>query len=407
MKMSKPLKSKRKGSVMPLMLVAVVILFVMGVGFLSLGLHSRIFAQQNASEIAARCAVDVGLTKAVFEMNAKLEAKPWDDSILPEVTGEALPNCDATFRYTVTGDISSGYIIESVGQSGRAQKRVRCALPLQGLFESAISTQGTIELKSNTLISAYNSLDPLDTDGGLKISTNSILLDSVILNSGITVNGDILVGVGGSVEEVIKDLGAVVTGGEYALSEDILFPPITVPVLTDMGAGISVHGATLTIGPADSGKYGGISLKRATNPAVLEIAGGDVVLHVTGGIGMGEECEIVVKEGASLALYLDGDLVTHNNAGINNEGSPKKLKLYGTSQSSQNLDIRAKGKFSGAVYAPNASVTVMAGSDIYGAVNAQSFELKSGGNFYYDKALKNVGVDDEDVRFVITQWQEE
>ena len=108
-----------------------------------------------------------------------------------------------------------------------------------------------------------------------------------------------------------------------------------------------------------------------------------------------------------MTLYLDGDLDAHNDAGINNENSPTNFKLYGTAESEQEFDIRANGDFFGAVYAPNADVTVMANGDIYGAFTTGNFELKSGGNFYYDIALRNVNVDDEAVRFVVQQWCEE
>jgi len=114
-----------------------------------------------------------------------------------------------------------------------------------------------------------------------------------------------------------------------------------------------------------------------------------------------------VNEGASLVLYLDGDLYSGNNAGINNKNSPLKFKLYGTGEVGQEIDLKAKGDFSGAVYAPNAEIVINAGGDIYGSFVALSFELKSGGNFHYDEALRNVTVDDEGLRFVVEHWSEQ
>ena len=96
-----------------------------------------------------------------------------------------------------------------------------------------------------------------------------------------------------------------------------------------------------------------------------------------------------------------------NNAGINNESIPSSFKLFGTSTEEQSLVLRAKSESLGAIYAPNADVIIMANSDIFGAIIAKSVELKSGGNFYYDKALREVSTDDDAVRFVVRQWQEE
>ena len=179
------------------------------------------------------------------------------------------------------------------------------------------------------------------------------------------------------------------------------------PELVDTGSGINVHGTTITVGPTDNGQYSEIELKKAANPGILEINGGDVILYITGDISLGQNCEIVIKNGSTLVLYLDGDMDAANNAGINNEGVPSSFKLFGTSTEEQSFVLRAKSETLGAIYAPNATITIMADSDIYGAIIAKSVELKSGGNFYYDKALREVSTDDDAVRFVISQWQEE
>ncbi|MHC4570928.1 MAG: DUF7305 domain-containing protein [Planctomycetota bacterium] len=399
------LQSKRKGSAIALVLLAVVILSAVGVGLLSLGLRGRILAIRNASDITARCAVDAGLTKALFEMNEKLKVQPWNGGDLPQATNELLPNCDAIYTYTLTGDIGSGFTVDAVGKSNQAERRANSILQLQGPFESAIFVQGALILKAGTLIDGYNSMNLGDTDVEVKIGTNSILPNSVILNFGVTVEGDVLIGVGGDVENVIQNQGADIED-MYAIIVEVVFPDITVPVLPDMGTDIAVHGTTLTIGPADSGIYEEIELKRAADPGILEVVGGDVVLYVTDSIDMGQDCEIVVNEGASLVMYLDGDLDSGNNAGINNKNSPLKFKLYGTGEVGQEIDLKAKGDFFGAVYAPNAEIVINAGGDIYGSFVGLSFELKSGGNFHYDEALRNVTIDDEGLRFVVEHWSE-
>jgi hypothetical protein len=389
---------------MPLVMVAILILFVMSAGLLSLSLRSRLFALRNASTIVARCAADAGMSKAVYEMNEKLKVTPWDDSFLPQVTGEVLPDGDASFDYRITGDLGSGYALESVGSYLLAERTVRCDLSLEGPFESAIFVQGALILKAGTTVDGYNSLDPGITDVELKIGTNSTLSNSIVLNAGVDVDGDVLAGFGSDAGDVIQNLGAT-TDGEYPLTQEIELPVITAPTLANKGQ-LMISGTTLTIGPTDSGQYNDISVVRATNPGILEVAGGDVVIHVVGNIDLGEACEIIVKPGASLTSYLDGDLLAGNDAGINNQGVPKDFQLYGTG-TAQTITMKAKGDMSGSVYAPNADVTIMALGDIYGSFVSKSFEMKAGGNFYYDEALKEVSVDDEAVRFVVRGWSEE
>jgi len=404
MKGKKRSKLKIAGFSLPLVIFVILLVFVMGNGLLSLGMHHRFLAVRTSSEITARSAADAGVTKALYEMNLKLKVQPWDNSTLPEATDEILPNTDATYSYKVTGDLNSGFTVLSIGKSGLEQKIIQCSLELKGPFEYALLTKKDLILKSDTVVHGYNSSDVFDTETEVVVATQSTLSGTMILNNGVEVEGDVAVGVGGNVDSVIKDLGATMHK-KYALLQNIDLPLVTPPVLENKGS-ITVKGKTSTIGPEDSGQYNMIDVKRDTNPGTLEISGGDVVLHVTGNLDLGQACEIVIQEGASLTLYLDGDMVADNSAGINNQNPPANLKLYGTSTGEQSLILKAKSESLGAIYAPNATVTVIAKSDIRGSLTAYNFELKNGGDFYYDEALRKITIDDEAVRFVIIKWRE-
>jgi hypothetical protein len=402
---------------------AVVILFTMGTGLLALGLNSRIFSIRSASAIKARTAADAGLTRAMFEMNEQLRLKKLNKHILPHAAETDLPNCDATFSYTVMPDISgSGYIIESTGESGKATKMVYTTIELQGVFESAILTKQGLILKSGTVVDGYNSMDPLDDDIDVDIGTQSTLNDSVVLNMGVVVNGDVFAGTGSDLDAVIKDLGAT-TGDRYTAAPRPL-PQVTAPALPVMGA-IEATGQTVTIAPADSGTYAEIYLRQLVVyksgktsgkvidkiPAVLEVGGGDVVLHVTGDIQLENSCDIVIKDGSTLTIYIDGNIHCRLGSSINTENPPEKaetLQIYATGQDTQFFDIKAKSDFTGVIYAPNADVDLYAQGDVYGSIVADSFEFKAGGNYYYDEALKEVSANDYDkgVRFVIKRWHE-
>ncbi len=100
-------------------------------------------------------------------------------------------------------------------------------------------------------------------------------------------------------------------------------------------------------------------------------------------------------------------MVADNSAGINNQNPPSSLKLYGTGTEEQSLILKAKSDILGAIYAPNANITVMAKTDIRGSLIAKSFEFKNGGDFYYDEALRKATTEDDVVRFVIIKWSEQ
>ncbi len=413
--MKKHVQSRRRGAATPLAVVAILILLALGVGLLNLGFQGRVYSFRTASDIAARCAADAGLAMALFEMNQKLQVKPFKEGTLPEAIEMKLPYSTEVCSYKVTGNLSSGYTIESTGVSGSARRTVRAAIGLQSAFSHAILTKQSLILKSGTIVDGYNSLDPSDTDIDVGIGSQSASGSSVILNMGTTVKGDVFVA--GNLSSAIKDLGARVTGDKYAAAPDPL-PRVTAPALPDMGT-ISAAGQTVKITPANSGTYSSIDLQlletkvkgeETSTPALLVVEGGDVVLHVTGDIQLGNSCEIVVTDNSTLTIYADGNIHCRNGSGINTENPPEEaetLQIYATGTGSQFFDIKAKSQFTGVIYAPDADVDLYANGDAYGSIVARDFEYKAGGNFYYDEALqKKNTVNDEAVQFVVTRWSE-
>ncbi len=406
--MKKLLQTKKRGSAIPLAIVVVVILLAMGTGLLSMGLHSRTFSLRTTSDITARCAADTGLTMALFQMNEKLKVQPWSASSMPKATDTKLPYCDASYSYNVVGNLANGYIVQSVGKADNYTRTVYATLGLRGLFEHAILTKGSLVLKSDTVIDGYNSSDSFDTDFNVDIGTQSTADSMVVLNNGVIVKGDILVGLGGDPATVIKDLGAT-TGDQFGGTEKDPLPQITPPTLHDMMIGIEAKGKTVTITPAENGQYENIDLASSSDVGILEIDKGDVILYITGNIELGNSCEIIVKDGSSLTVYLDGDIISGNGSNIGTENPTKDaltIKLYGTGEGEQNFDIKAKNNWTGVIYAPTANIDLYAKGDVYGAIVADSFEFKSGGNLYYDEALRTVSLEDEGVRFVVERWYE-
>jgi hypothetical protein len=415
MMMKELLQSKRRGSALPLTVVAILILLAMGVGLLSLGFNSRVYSVRTASDIAARCAADAGLAMALFEMNQKLQVKPYKEGTLPQTIDMTLPYSDQVCSYRVTGNLAGGYTIESVGESGQATRAVRATVGLQSAFDHAILTKQSLTLKSGTTVDGYNSLHPFDKDIKVDIGSQSAADSSMILNNGTTVNGDVFVA--GNLDSAIKDLGTTVTGDKSVSAPEPL-PSVTAPALPDKGA-LSAKGATVTITLADSGTYKAIDLAGGvvkvagvptSVPGVLEVSGGDVVLHLTGDIELGNSCEIVVREGSSLTIYTDANIHCREGSGINTENPPEAaitLQIYATGTAAQYFDVKAKSQFTGIIYAPNADVDLYAKGDAYGSIVAHNFAFKAGGNFYYDEALqKKNTVNDEAVQFVVTRWYE-
>ena len=401
---------KNHGSALPLAIVAIAILLVLGSTILSMGLSSRIYSLRTATDITARCAADAGLTRALYEMNQKLKVKPWNDTTLPLGKQISLTDCDAVYSYIVTGDLGSGYTITSTGESGNATRVVSATIGLKGIFDHAILTKDALVLKSDTIIDGYNSNDLSKKNIKVDIGSQSTTDSSVILNNNVTVNGDVVVGIGGDTDTAIKDLGAAVSGDKRAATIKDPLPRVTAPALVDKGTSITTKGSTVKITPADSGVYTAIDLQKGKENSILEVSEGDVVLHITGNIELDQGCDIIVKDGATLTIYVDGNILCREGSGINTEAPPEEaatLQLYATGKDTQLFDVKAKSEWTGTIYAPNADVLLYANGDAYGSVVADTFEYKAGGNFHYDEALRdNVTAEDEGVTFAVTRWSE-
>ena len=406
---NKPAKSKtrnigfcsgRNGFAISIMLCAVVMLLVIGAGVMTFGLHSRRFAVQTSSEITARFAADSGLTKAYYEMNEKLKVTPWNDSGLPEGTDEELPNTDATYSYVVTGNLDSGYNVESTGKHVLRQKTVRCSLPLQGLFEYAIFGDEYIHIKNGGTIDWYNNDGD---DGNLRIGTNNILADSIILRNGALVNGDVVIGAGGDPDVVIDYAGGTLTGNTFIMPEEYELPQITVPLWLEAlpSGGTITNNITLS----SSAKYDNIKL---SNNKIITIDG-PVSLYIIGDIILKNSAEMRIIDGNDvfLNLYVGGNIDIDNSSAINNlTEDATVLKIYGL-EGCESIILKNSIDFYGAVYAPNANIVMMNSGDVFGSAIGKSVDQKNSADFNYDVSLKEVSIEEEGVRFVIKQWQEE
>jgi len=359
------------------------LLLILGWGLMNLGLQGQILAIRTGSQIQARTAADAGLTKALVEMNQLLRNSPFSiDASLLGATDEALPDCDATYTYTVVGDKDSGYKVQSTGKSGTQQRTVNASLRLQGLFDFGIIVKESAVFYSGSLVDGYNSSDLTDKDVWVQVASVNPDPKSVILKTGAVVDGEILFGV------------------------DYDFPTVPWPAVPNMGTELSVKGKTVTLLPTDSGIYSAVTILGDTLPGVIEVSGGDVVLCVTGDVWMGQGCELVIKQGASLTVFINGDWVEGNSSGINNESQiPANFAIYGTGQD-QKFDLKAKTDWYGTIYGPEADLSINAKSDVYGAIVANTFDGKSCVLINYDAALRTVDIDDIGVRFVVDRWSE-
>jgi Tfp pilus assembly protein PilX len=404
------LQLKTDGFAIATVLCVVVLLLILGAGLLSAGMHQRMRSVRTSSEIIARSSADAGLTKALAEMNNMLNLKTFNDASLPHVTNERLPNCDSTFSYNVSkitlADGNDLYTIQSTGNSSRSHKTVNCTLEMKGIFEYAIYVAENLTLRSGSTISAYN--QGAD-DPPLQIGTNSTDSGAVTCKTGVTIDGDIVIGPGGDPDVVINDTTeASITGETYPSLIKNKTPNINVPqTLADMVSSGAIDSTTTL---SSSAKYDNINLTGASgdpNKVDKVTIDGSVKIYVIGDLRLGNGDEVEILPNASLIVFLGGNLYVDNSGGINNlTKDPKKLKIYGL-DTCTNIDFKNSGIFYGAIYAPDADIHLYNGFNVYGAVVGKSFTQDVNANFYYDMLLREVDISEIGVHMVIKRWSEQ
>jgi choice-of-anchor A domain-containing protein len=389
-----------RGFAMPIMMCTVLLLLVIGLGVLCFGQHSRRFSVSTSSGIAARCAADAGVTQALFEMNKRIKVLPWNNGNLPQLTGELLPNTDATYSFAVSGNLSSGHFVKSTGLNGLVHKTVLCSFPLRGLFEYALFGDEYVELKSGGSVIPYNYGSG---DKYLQVGTNSTLANAVVLKNGATVDGDAVVGPNGDPAVVVDDTASGIKGNTFIMPKEHDLPQITVPQwLASMPSGGTIKN-NKTI--SKSGKYDKIDLGINEKITIK----GKVSLYIVGDVILDNSAELSISNSndSSLILFVGGNIEVKNGGVINNlSKDSKKLQIYGLS-TCQSIVLKNGSDFYGAIYAPNADIVLLNSGDMYGSVIGKSVEQKNSAAFHYDVTLREVSIEDIGVRFVIRHWQEE
>ena len=392
----------RPGSVLPFAVTMVVLLFIIGLGLTRLGLNTRLSSAKTTAQLTARAAADAGFIQAMRLMNARLAAKPWDGSPISAVSDMSLAGANATFSYSVT-DEGSYYQIASTGKSGSAQKTVYGRLALGSLL-FGIGVKDIIDVKVGATFNA-------PVGSVFSIRTNSVADNAIVLKSGVTIPGDVVCGPGGNPEDVINiKSSTVITGDSYAAMDEIDFPPVILPadLQTTPLTNYNYIAGTPIVGSGDPNNPLCIKFNQILIPngGVQQIQG-HCKIYVVGTTTLRQSAELIVDSGASMTLYLGGNMVAGNSNGLDNLNPdlPEALTIYGLDTCKQ-MDLKAKGDvFFGYVYVPEADLNVYAKNTLAGAFVGKSFTLMNSASFTFIPPT-NTSDDDPDSYLFLRWWEE-
>ena len=155
----------------------------------------------------------------------------------------------------------------------------------------------------------------------------------------------------------------------------------------------------------DTGNYQLSGLSMSGQSKLL--ARGDAILYLTGAFAMAGQAQIDIAAGASLKIYVAGNVDLKGNGIMNANIDALKFGLYGL-PSCASIDLGGNASFTGTIYAPQAAFSAGGGGanqyDCVGAVIANSISMNGHFSFHYDEALGRSGPGNG---FVITSWNEQ
>ena len=392
----------KKGSMLILTIFVVVILLILGAALIARSISEHNLAKKYLESTHAFWAAEAGANRALKELRSNYNQSGtglWLSSM-----GEGEYSVDVVIEGQNRRVTAHGFIPSMSG--ARTQRSIEVLIKSQyaSAFRYAAFANNSVTLNSNAKTDSYDSslgaYDPNNPNHNGDVGTNGT---SVVLDSNAQIDGDTGTGPGGS---VTLESNAVVTG---QITNDINRELSSVEVpssLVNLGSGgnYSENSGSHTI---SSGDYQYNSFTLDSNAEV--IIDGQVNLYLTAAdisFNLESNSEIKLNPGAKLIIYVDGKYGVNSNAKVNAGGLPTNVIVYSTySGSGDGVGLDSNGDFNGAIYAPDARISLNSNAKVYGSVVGKTVDIDSNAKIHYDENLVNV--ESGLIRYVVQSWKEQ
>jgi choice-of-anchor A domain-containing protein len=200
-------------------------------------------------------------------------------------------------------------------------------------------------------------------------------------------------------------LNLVVQGqwNEYDLITSYSYPSITYSYST---TGTNATVTTEQYAYVLSGDRYEVSNLRLSGGDRLIVTGKEVTLYIRDGFAMSGQSEFIIAPGASVKIYVGGDVALSGNGILNYSQNAASFELFGLPTNTK-IAISGNAAFTGVIYAPQADVTMNGGGndgyDVVGAIVANTAKLNGHFRFHYDEALGRAKILS---RYSVASWRE-
>ena len=421
------------GSALMAAAVAACILGIMVTGFLAWVTNEYRLAQRSNGWTESLFLAEAGLELGCAQLNypylqgssAFSTSDGWSadgvGAYQKSVTGfkDSSGKTVGNFSVIVSGLNGANPIIQGVGTATQSQgpatsRAVQIWLKKRGSFPYALAAKEQITMNGGAYVDSFDSSDPAKSTGSTydpakqqanaivaSMSTSSALqLTTVYGTASTTASGGLSLSgsIGPTLDPLLRATTVVgaETQGWVTHDLNLTIPDVTLP----SGLNNAYHLGTITSAQTiSSGDWQADSVDCKDSILIT----GHVRLYVRGDFTTTGQGYLQISPGASLEVYIGGNVKLAGGGVINGSGLAANNQWYGLT-SSTDWKVAGGGQWLGTVYAPEASVKFAGNSDSFGAFIANDFTISGGAGFHYDEALKNLSGGNQ--RYSVATWQE-
>lgn len=403
----------KKGSILILAMLVIVVLIVFGAVLVSRGTSERVLVQQHDEYAQALWLADAGVHRTIAALdNDDWPVPPWSKTPAAAPAGEAnlvaQPLGGGTYTVIATNLTTNDPHLFSTGTVGNLNRTLDVDLVRTELnpLKNAAFGVTSITMDGSVSTDSYKSTCAPPAAAGNEGNIGSD--GSVTFHGNPPIDGNVVLGPGASV----SGCGGTCYNDTQNNTEPAYIPMPEVPSGYSSSGNIDFVGAgVITINDGEYREYGVIKLKtnqtlHVTGDAKIYVsdtaAANSLIISGTG--------KIQIDPGASLEIYVDGN-VSLTGQGVANDltNGPDSFVLFGTTSGS-NIKISGQGTLSGVVYAPGSSIQVTGtgpppGLKIEGSLIGDVSTLGGNVHISYDECLKFFKVGS--AWYEVAEWKEQ
>ena len=375
---------------MAMAVTMVVVLTSMGASLLVRSFNEDLVEQRSATLQQAFYMAEAGLDRA--SLNLRTPTDPLDDLFTQTLS---------TGQFQLDPAQSLGPLTWSVvshGFSGAEERRVEVIYSLtpQSVFQYAVFGGQALNVSGSAQTDSYDSrLGPYNEDpanGPINaahagdVGTNAVTTGAVTLGGSYFIDGQVVVGpnVSDPAAIVSGESSSFITGDPMLASAPATFPmpPVSVPVgMSCPNLSLESHDV-VTLNANGVYCYHNLTLKGGS----LFTSDGPVTVYITG------------------VLNAKG-----NSATAGSPSDPRNMLFLMSPASSavvEDADLTGTTKFYGAIYGPNADITIHGNAEIFGAIIANTVNVTGSAIVHYDEALTQLTTISNTYGRRVTSWRE-